>query len=154
MSQEKNHDLHDFMHLLFSFKGRINRAICWTFFLGYYMFFISLFFLADKGYLDPLRDIIRTDNAYFVVFVALAVIFVLFCTYIQIPIIVKRLHDTNRSGWNVLWYMIPMILSGWFSGSFSSLSRLLWLIGVLYLLIVCGIFKGNLESNKYGNPPN
>lgn len=136
--------------LLFSFKGRINRAACCFFFVGYYISFILLFFLADAGYFDPLRNIARNN---IVAFVVLAVIFILFCTYIQIPVIVKRLHDTNRSGWNVLWYMIPMILSGWFSVSFSSLSRLLSLTGFLYLLIVCGIFKGNPEPNKYGNPP-
>ena len=135
--------------LLFSFKGRINRRTGWVFFLSYYIFFISLFFLADIGYLDPLRGIARNN---IVAFVVLAVILVSFCAYIQIPVVVKRLHDTNRSGWNVLWYMIPTILSGWFSYSFSSLSRLLWFIGFLYLLIVCGIFKGNPEPNKYGNP--
>lgn len=133
------------MHILFSFKGRINRKTFWTFFLGYCGFFISLFFLADIGVIDPFRD--------YVTFVVIVIIFILFCAYIQISIIVKRLHDTNRSGLNILWYITPMTLSGWFSNSFSSLSRLFCFVGILYLLIVCGITKGTPGPNKYGESP-
>lgn len=145
------------LHLLFSFKGRIDRKTFWMFYLSYCGFFISLFFLANTGFLDPLRNIIRNlvaiDDVFYIVFVVIVVIFILFCTYIQIPVIVKRLHDSNRLGVNALWYLIPMILSGWFSDNFSSLSRLLWLIGFLYLLIICGIVKGTPGPNKYGESP-
>ena len=46
---------------------------------------------------------------------------------------VGRLHDTNRSGWNILWLIIPG--------------------GILYIIIVCGMLEGTDKPNKYGNPP-
>ena len=156
-SQEEDCEGVTIWQLMFSFKGRINRKTFWMFFVSYYGFIISLFFLADVGFLDPLRNAIRNvvmiDDIFYIVFVVMVVSFVLFCAYIQIPVIVKRLHDTDRSGTNVFWYLIPMILSGWFSGSFSSLSRLLWIIGGIYLLIFCGYAKGTPGPNEYGESP-
>ncbi len=150
--------------LLFSFKRRISRGPFWIFFLSYYGFFILLFFSRNRifkpleiGFLNPLRNaiwkVIVIDDIFYIVFVAMAILFILFYAYIQIPAIVKRLHDTNRSGANVLWYIIPMTFSGWFSGSFSSMSKLFWLIGFLCLLIVCGIFTGTTCPNKYAESP-
>lgn len=136
-------------NLLFSFKGRISRATFWAFFLIYYGFFILLFYLADNGFLNPLRDTIRgvimIDHVFYVVFIVMAVVFVMLCAYIQIPVIVKRLHDRNRSGANVLWYIIPSVLSG--------LSGLLGFVGVLYLIIFCGCLKGTPGPNDYGESP-
>lgn len=54
--------------------------------------------------------------------------------YTHIPVSIKRLHDRNRSGWNLLWGVIPII-------------------GALYILIVCGFFKGTEGNNKYGMNP-
>ena len=54
-------------------------------------------------------------------------------TYPSIVVCVKRFHDTNRSGFNILWMLIPTL-------------------GALYILIVCGFFKGTEGKNKYGEP--
>ncbi len=54
--------------------------------------------------------------------------------YVSIPISVKRFHDTNRSGWNVLWGLIPIF-------------------GPLYIIIVLGCLKGTEGPNAYGPPP-
>ncbi len=49
----------------------------------------------------------------------------------SIVVSVKRFHDTNRSGWHIL---LGLISAG------------------IYLLIVCGFFKGTDGENKYGDP--
>lgn len=38
-------------------------------------------------------------------------IFSLICTVSLICASIRRLHDTGKSGWNVLWYILPLI--GW-----------------------------------------
>lgn len=47
---------------------------------------------------------------------------------------IKRLHDTNISGSALLLVVIP-------------------LLGLLFLLIVCGFIKGTDGENKYGEQP-
>ena len=53
--------------------------------------------------------------------------------YTDFTVCAKRLHDTNRSGWCQLVAIIPII-------------------GAIYLLIVCGFFKGTEGDNNYGPP--
>ena len=53
--------------------------------------------------------------------------------YADIAVSAKRLHDTNRTGWCLLVGIIP-------------------LIGSIYLLVVCGFFKGTEGDNRYGPP--
>ena len=53
--------------------------------------------------------------------------------YPDISATIKRFHDTNRSGGNILWAIFPFF-------------------GALYILIICGFFKGIEGDNKYGEP--
>lgn len=46
---------------------------------------------------------------------------------------VRRLHDTNRSGWHLLAFLIPVL-------------------GFLYLLYLF-VRPGDISSNNYGAPP-
>ena len=56
--------------------------------------------------------------------------------FITLPIYItcsiRRLHDTGRSGWTMLYSLIPVIA---------------WIP-----LIICLFFEGNPDSNKYGQP--
>ena len=36
--------------------------------------------------------------------------FFLFVTYMLIAVVVRRFHDMNMSGWNVMWAILPFIL--------------------------------------------
>ena len=47
---------------------------------------------------------------------------------------IRRLHDINKSGWNLLWMLIP-------------------LFGAVYIIIL-NIIKGTDGDNKYGVPSN
>ena len=49
----------------------------------------------------------------------------------SISLTVRRLHDVNKSGWNILW--------------------ILTFIGAFYVLYL-NIIKGNEEDNNYGPP--
>lgn len=51
--------------------------------------------------------------------------------YPDIAVTIKRFHDTNRSGWHLL---LGLISAG------------------LYIVIICGFFKGTDGENKYGKP--
>ena len=107
---------------LFSFKGRINRKQYWlhTLIIVGYACFISAITRGEIGFYGPIGILMFVPA------------FVLF--YTRIPLNVKRLHDTNRSGWNYLYRFIP-------------------LFGGIYILCVCGFFKGVKEANNYGEIP-
>lgn len=46
---------------------------------------------------------------------------------------IRRLHDVNKSGWNMLWVLLPII--GWF------------------YLFVLGVRNGDVGENQYGPDP-
>ena len=96
--------------VLFSQKGRISRKIYWIYFIIRIFFFFFLVTLGEWG-------------------LPLFLIFYLLSFWTDIAINVKRLHDTNRSGWYILLGLITM---------------------GIYLLVVCGFFKSTEGENKYG----
>ena len=106
----------------FSFKGRINRKQYWlhTLIIVGYACFIGAITQGEMEFYGPIGVLMFVPA------------FVLF--YTRIPLNVKRLHDTNRSGWNYLYRFIP-------------------LFGGIYILCVCGFFKGIKEANNYGETP-
>ena len=105
-----------FRQFCFSFKGRIGRAAYWAYAL------ISLFILfVAGGMIESMDD---TTGGFIAVVVFLKVLFM------DIAVTVKRLHDTNRSGWCILIGSIPII-------------------GIIYLFVVCGCFKGTEGNNRY-----
>ena len=105
---------------LFSFKGRINRLTYWVSFL----FRFPVYGVLLEG-LDAAEE---SDWFLLLVFpILLAVL------YAETAITVKRLHDTDSSGWNLLWVLFPIG-------------------GVLYLFVVCGFLR-DPRANKYGDPP-
>lgn len=108
------------VHFLFSFKGRINRLTYWVsclFKIPLYGVLLQVFYTAEGS-----------DG-----FLLLVMLVLLAVLYIETAISVKRLHDANISGWNMLWALFPIL-------------------GALCLFIICG-FSKDPESNKYGDPP-
>ena len=111
-------------YVCFSTTGRINRA-WWCF----YILFSNFFYW---GLLIPIIGISRSPAPEFEFFFYHTITGVVI-VYPSIVVTVKRFRDTNRSGYNILWGLIPFF-------------------GVLYILIVCGFFKGTDGENKYGEP--
>lgn len=79
------------------FQGRSRRTEYWMF--EFINFLISLAF-------DAIDVLITHKSAYpFQVIYSLALIIP------TLAVTIRRLHDTNRSGWNVLWGIVPLV--GW-----------------------------------------
>ncbi|MEM7430853.1 MAG: DUF805 domain-containing protein [Pseudomonadota bacterium] len=103
--------------LFFSFEGRIGRA-------GFWLGFVTLTVL-----LEVLRFVaINVDGA---VIPALSLALVVFVLYF--PLAAKRYHDLDRTGWNSLIFLMPIV--GW-----------------LYLIFECGLLQGGQMVNQYGEP--
>ena len=107
-----------------TFNGRSNRSEYWYFVLFNFIFAI----LAMS--LDSVFGTAFDNNFYG--FIYLAYLFITLLPGLSVS--VRRLHDTNKSGWWTLILFIPFIGS-------------LWL-----LIIMAG--KGTDGENKYGPDPN
>ena len=108
------------------FKGRANRSEFWYFTLFYFIFLTITYFI-DVSFLgwDPMdpTSIGVLSTAYYLV------------TLIpSFSVTIRRLHDINKSGWNLLWLLIP-------------------LFGAVYIIIL-NILKSTDGDNKYGAPSN
>ena len=105
------------------FDGRANRSEYWYFVL--FSFIIGIIFnIIDftlLGY-DPMD---ATSIG------ILSGIFNLVCIIPSLSITVRRLHDVNKSGWNMLWALT--------------------IIGAFYVLYL-EIIKGSEGDNRYGSP--
>ena len=108
------------------FKGRANRSEFWYFTLFYFIFGAIAYFI-DVSFLgyDPM-DI-----------TSIGVLQIAYNLVLLIPsfsVTIRRLHDINKSGWNLLWMLIP-------------------LLGAVYIIIL-NILKGTDGDNKYGAQSN
>ena len=109
--------------LCLSFKGRINRRIYWFCIVS-----ITVVILASGAFTDFLEGWSSLSPAEYIVSFWIPVLSALF---VFLTVTVKRLHDTNRSGVYALMVLIPII-------------------GLVYLLVVCGFIKGTVGENDYG----
>ena len=125
-------------HALFSFQGRLNRQGFW---IGFGINFVFLFVFANFV-LNP------TDFSW------ISVLPLLLSVYSLSAVIVKRLHDRNRSGKALLMALVPILC---YISSLDSTGTMAWLLGSLMplfigtmLLLEWGVFAGNPEPNAYG----
>ena len=118
--------------ICFSFKGRINRSTYWKYSIGAGMFLLILALIS--GGLIELSKLLESQGL--VVLALISVLIFGMCyllgIYVGLAVGTKRLHDTNRSGWLLLLQFVPVI-------------------GIIYLLVVCGFLKGTDGDNKYGH---
>ena len=113
------------LSFLFSFRGRISRSSYWVCsFLRFpvYGALAGVIHLVEESGLDESDWTLLLWGP-----MLLAVL------YAETAIAAKRLHDTNRSGWCMLWGLVPIL-------------------GAIYLLVVCGFLR-DPKPNEYGDPP-
>ncbi|QGM80388.1 DUF805 domain-containing protein [Otariodibacter oris] len=126
-------------NLLFSFQGRLNRKGFW---IGFGVNFIFLFIFAN---------FIFNPTA----FTWVSVLPLLLSAYSLSAVIIKRLHDRNRSGKALAMVLVPILC---YFASLGTQGTMAWLLGILMplfigmiLLLEWGVFAGNPEPNAYGN---
>lgn len=127
----------------FSLKGRANR-------LEYIKIesMIFLFLIINYVYFIPI-----TPEKYTIGFIITSWIM----TLATIPITVRRLHDSNLSGWYYLVSMVPNVLLLWGTSAPPSMYSTLTVVsagfGIYFLYLV--LRRGDLCANNYGmpNPP-
>ena len=106
-------------------NGRANLREFWYFVL------FSLIFSFLIGIVDGMLIYISGEE---IADDSLGILSIIYSILIFIPnitITVRRLHDVNKSGWNLLWYIT--------------------IIGMLFILIL-NVLKGTEGENKYGPP--
>lgn len=123
---------------LFSFHGRLNRKGFW---IGFGINFAFLFIFAN---------FILNLTA----FSWISVIPLTLSAYSLSAVIVKRLHDRNRSGKALLMVGMPILC---YLASLAAQGTMAWLLGIMMpmfigtiLLMEWGVFAGNPETNQYG----
>ncbi|MEE3664320.1 DUF805 domain-containing protein [Brenneria sp. g21c3] len=123
----------------FSFKGRVGRRDFWIWMGIWLALMIVLFSLAGQDWLD-------TQSA------AFALVALLWPTS---AMLVKRLHDRDKSGWWALLLIVAWILA---AGNWSMLSGI-WQWGIgrfipslicMMVFLDCGVFAGTSGNNRFG----
>ncbi len=124
-----------------TFAGRASRSEFWFFtlfiFLGTMVFYALIFMMFDtSGMMEAAQNGTMSSGAGFglpIVPSILLLVFVLATILPNISVMVRRLHDTGRSGW---WYWIGIIP----------------LVGFIILLVFF-VTKGTDGDNDYGPDP-
>jgi len=106
------------------FNGRARRSEYWWFELAY---FLSLILLGAIG------KILTSPNFQNYVLGTLAAIIILGALVPMLAVSVRRLHDIDKSGWNILWFSIPIV---------GFIVRIIWLCR-----------RGTVGDNRFGHDP-
>jgi uncharacterized membrane protein YhaH (DUF805 family) len=99
------------------FSGRSTRSEYWYFYLAYFIITIILSLLSS---LSDAVDIVLA-------------IFALATLIPYLAVTVRRMHDIGKSGWNILWNLLPII-------------------GTIYFIVLL-CTKSQEGDNKYGPNP-
>ena len=132
---------------LFSFKGRIGRKHYWTWFAIYYVLMIAVIQISAVLPSEGMRSILVLIAPFILIYPDLAVQ-------------ARRWHDRGRSNYWLL-LNIPVFAGRIFlptasnvaADSMTSVYQGLSLVSMacsLWILIECGLLKGQPESNRYG----
>lgn len=111
-----------------NFSGRARRSEYWYFILAQILIFFSIIAIASLigMFLDNSEDV-------FVVAFSLCSLYFLGILIPYLALVVRRLHDTGKSGWFYLIRFVPFIG------------------GIWILVLMCT--EGNFGSNDYGQDP-
>ena len=130
-NQESNFNLFDWWKKVVfqnyaNFSGRARRAEYWNFVLVNIIIYIPLYIMIIVGGVNN-SDLIGFTGVGIIGLFALAMLIP------SLAVLVRRLHDLNKSGWNFLIYFIPIA---------GPIIMLVWLCT-----------EGNSYPNNYGDDP-
>ena len=113
------------------FSGRSRRMEYWMFVLMQWLIAAAVCLLVILLYLTTSTESQMT--AVLNPVLVLAGLFALVCFIPGIAVTIRRLHDTGRSGWNLLWGLLPFL-------------------GGFILLYFC-VSDGDPGPNRFGEDP-
>ena len=131
--------------MLFSFKGRLNRAPYWLALLATGM--------VGMGIVLPIAVFIGNGTR---AMLALVVLIVAALIWISLAVAIKRLHDRDKSGWwLLLFYFAPSILQA--VGHINDAATIILgviAIGIsIWAFVEIGCLRGTAGANSYGPDP-
>lgn len=157
--------LAELLHLYFNPSGRINRSTFWLkgilllaaiwmvifllelFLVAQVMFDVVPSILMESFINDPARTIsvlAERLSALFFIHVILSLVH----AWTNFAVVVKRLHDLDRSAWWILaWvgvYIVGLLTISFVIGIFIILGVLIW------ILFWLGFIEGTRDKNRYG----
>ena len=157
----------NFLQVLFSFQGRINRAKYWLAALFWVVVDIVVFgvlavMLGNRllalGSEPTGAEIVQAILSFGlgIILVCLLVVMPAFVSYLAIGI--KRLHDRDQSGWWILlFYFGPAVASAIGQNSDSgAVALVLGLVSLgisIWAFVVLGCLRGTRGPNRYGPDP-
>lgn len=123
----------------FSFKGRIGRRDFWLWMAIWVALMAVLFTLSGQSWLDTQLT-------------AFGLVVLLWPTA---AMMVKRLHDRNKSGWWALLLVVAWVLASGNWYMFSAIwqwgiGRFLPILIIVMTLLDCGVFLGTKGENRFG----
>jgi uncharacterized membrane protein YhaH (DUF805 family) len=136
----------DIWTLAFSFRGRISRAMYW---LGALLFLVDwlllwiAFFTIPAGFFGASVGFIGVIVGFWLVF----------------AVVIKRLHDRDKSGWYVLLYWVgPGLFQGIAekAGRTQPLAIVVYVAGAalaIWAVVELGFLRGTAGPNRYGPDP-
>src|SRR5262249_53522270 len=136
----------EWIDLLFSFKGRINRAKYWLTFVFYFVAMISYYILFSLFFSFP-SDLLGVILVFAIPMVPIIVS--------SIAVAIKRLHDRDKSGWWLLvFYLLPGAISN--VGPYTGMEYVFQLASLalsIWAMVELGVLRGTPKRNQYGPDP-
>jgi uncharacterized membrane protein YhaH (DUF805 family) len=147
----------DWSHLLFSFRGRVNRGKYWLIGLLVIVAWLAFIIVGVAMLGSRVDDLFSlAGTALFLWFVGfILLVLTMWCGF---AVGAKRLHDRDKSGWwLLLFYFAPSVLNGWQATTTDSGSAMIFgLIGTvisIWGLIELGFLRGTRGPNRFGPDP-
>lgn len=116
-----------------TFTGRARRSEYWWFMFVYFLISTFFGFISFSLVLSVMIGEMAVNDPMYTMYLMIGVIVGLGLILPSLAVTVRRFHDIGKSGWNLLWGIIPII-------------------GVI-LVFVWMCQDSNVEANKYGESP-
>jgi uncharacterized membrane protein YhaH (DUF805 family) len=142
----------DFVSLLTTWQGRVNRAKYWIAIVIYIVLFGIMWKLILGGWAPGLDEEDMPSTLPLIIGGVIYILVAISGTMVAI----KRLHDRNKSGWWVLLFIFgPMVLS-MLGGVIPGIGFVFSLGGLaisIWAIVELGFLKGTAGANQYGPDP-
>lgn len=157
--------MNNIMGAFTGFEGRLNRQRWWISVIILAIVGIIIFWIlgAIFGVGMMMNPSDATDPAALQAYVQKAgwvgVIVAIILAYPQLAIGIKRRHDRNNNGYDVVGFVVVSIIVNLLSalgvagGALAGILSLILGIYGIYLLVVLGFLKGTAGANNYGPDP-